>query len=228
MGKMIELTAADGHKLAAYRADPPGTGATAGKPRGGLVVIQEIFGVNRHIKQVADGYAADGYVAIAPAMFDRVRKNVDLGYTPDDIAKGRDIRTKVTTDMAMKDVQAAVKEAAEAGKVGIVGYCWGGFVTWMAATNVSGLSCAVPYYGGGILDNANLEPKVPVMGHFGDKDQHIPVDGVRKLAEKHKKQQIFIYEADHGFNCDHRGSYNAPAAKLARERTLAFLRKHVG
>ncbi|HEY5896409.1 MAG TPA: dienelactone hydrolase family protein [Burkholderiales bacterium] len=222
MGKMIELTAADGHKLSAYRADP------AGKPRGGIVVIQEIFGVNSHIKQVADGFAADGYVAIAPAMFDRVQKNVDLGYTPDDIAKGRDIRAKVTTDMALKDAQAAVKEAAKAGKVGIVGYCWGGFVAWMASANVSGLSCAVPYYGGGILDNANLEPKVPVMGHFGDKDQHIPVDGVRKLAEKHKKQQIFIYEADHGFNCDHRGSYNAPAAKLARERTLAFLRQHVG
>ncbi len=222
MGKMIELTAADGHKLGAYRADP------AGKPRGGIVVIQEIFGVNSHIKQVADGFAADGYVAIAPAMFDRVQKNVDLGYTPDDIAKGRDIRAKVTTDMAMKDAQAAVKEAAKAGKVGIVGYCWGGFVAWMASANVSGLSCAVPYYGGGILDNANLEPKVPVMGHFGDKDQHIPVDGVRKLAEKHKKQQIFIYAADHGFNCDHRGSYNAPAAKLARERTLAFLRQHVG
>ncbi len=222
MGKMIELTAADGHKLGAYRADP------AGKPRGGIVVIQEIFGVNSHIKQVADGFAADGYVAIAPAMFDRVQKNVDLGYTPDDIAKGRDIRAKVTTDMAMKDAQAAVKEAAKAGKVGIVGYCWGGFVAWMASANVSGLSCAVPYYGGGILDNANLEPKVPVMGHFGDKDQHIPVEGVRKLAEKHKKQQIFIYAADHGFNCDHRGSYNAPAAKLARERTLAFLRQHVG
>jgi carboxymethylenebutenolidase len=222
MGKMIELTAADGHKLSAYRADP------AGKPRGGLVVIQEIFGVNRHIKQVADGYAADGYLAIAPAMFDRVQRHVDLGYTPDDIAKGRDIRAKVTTDMAMKDAQAAVKEAQAAGRVGIVGYCWGGFVAWMASANVSGLSCAVPYYGGGILDNADLEPKVPVMGHFGDKDQHIPVDGVRKLAEKHKKQQIFIYEADHGFNCDHRGSYNAAAAKLARERTLAFLRKHVG
>jgi carboxymethylenebutenolidase len=228
MGKMIELTASDGHRLAAYRADPVGTGATAGKPRGAIVVIQEIFGVNSHIKQVADGYAADGYVAIAPALFDRVQKNVDLGYTPDDIAKGRDIRAKVTTEMALKDAQAAVEEAAKAGKVGLVGYCWGGFVTWMASAHVSGLSCAVPYYGGGILDNASLEPKVPVMGHFGDKDQHIPVDGVRKLAEKHKKQQIFIYEADHGFNCDHRGSYNAAAARLARERTLAFLRKHVG
>jgi carboxymethylenebutenolidase len=222
MGKMIELTASDGHKLAAYRADP------AGKPRGGIVVIQEIFGVNSHIKQVADGYAADGYVAIAPAMFDRVQKNVELGYTPEDIARGREIRAKVSNDMAVKDAEAAVKAAASAGKVGIVGYCWGGFVTWLAANNVSGLSAAVPYYGGGILDNADIEPQVPVMGHFGDKDQHIPVEGVKKLAEKHKKHQIFIYAADHGFNCDHRGSYNAEAAKQARARTLDFFRKHIG
>jgi carboxymethylenebutenolidase len=222
MGKMIELTASDGHKLAAYRADP------TGKPRGGIVVIQEIFGVNSHIKQVADGFAADGYVAIAPALFDRVQKSVDLGYTPEDIAKGREIRGKVTNDMALKDAEAAVKAAAGAGKVGIVGYCWGGFVAWLAAAKVPGLSAAVPYYGGGILDNADLKPKVPLMGHFGDKDQHIPVDGVKQLAEKHKEHQIFIYSADHGFNCDHRGSYNAAAAKQARERTLEFFRKHIG
>ena len=222
MGKMIQLTAADGHKLDAYKADP------AGKPRGGIVVIQEIFGVNSHIKNVADGYAADGYLAIAPALFDRVQKNVDLGYTPDDIARGREIRGKVTNDMAVKDAQAAINEAAKAGKAGIVGYCWGGLVTWLAAAKAGGLVCAVPYYGGGILDNADLQPKVPLMGHFGDKDQHIPVEGVKKLAEKHPKQQIFIYAADHGFNCDQRGSYNAPAAKQARERTLAFFRQHVG
>jgi carboxymethylenebutenolidase len=222
MGKMIELTASDGHKLTAYRADP------SGKPRGGIVVIQEIFGVNSHIKQVADGYAADGYVAIAPSMFDRVQKNVDLGYTPEDIAKGREIRGKVTNDMAVKDAEAAVKAASSSGKVGIVGYCWGGLVAWLAAAKVPGLSAAVPYYGGGILDNADLKPKVPLMAHFGDKDQHIPVDGVKKLAEKHKDHQIFIYAADHGFNCDQRGSYNAPAAKQARERTLAFFRKNVG
>jgi carboxymethylenebutenolidase len=222
MGKMIELTTSDGHKLTAYRADP------AGKPRGGIVVIQEIFGVNSHIQQVADGYAADGYLAIAPALFDRVQKNVDLGYSPEDIAKGREIRGKVTNDTALKDTEAAIKAASSAGKVGIVGYCWGGLITWLAAAKLSGLSAAVPYYGGGILDNAELQPKVPLMGHFGDKDQHIPVEGVRKLAEKHKKHEIFIYSADHGFNCDHRGSYNAPAAKQARSRTLEFFRKHVG
>jgi len=222
MGKMIELTAADGHRLGAYRADP------AGKPRGALVVIQEIFGVNSHIKQVADGYAADGYLAIAPALFDRVQKSVDLGYSPEDIAKGREIRGKVSNDMALKDTEAAIKAAAGAGKVGIVGYCWGGLVTWLAAAKLPGLSAAVPYYGGGILDNADLQPKVPLMAHFGDKDQHIPVAGVKQLAEKHKQHQIFIYSADHGFNCDQRGSYNAPAAQQARARTLEFLRKHLG
>jgi carboxymethylenebutenolidase len=219
---MIELTASDGHKLAAYRADPEG------KPRGGIVVIQEIFGVNSHIQQVADGYAADGYLAIAPALFDRVQKGVELGYSPEDIAKGREIRGKVTNDMAVKDAEAAIKSASSAGKVGIVGYCWGGFITWLAAAKLPGLSAAVPYYGGGILDNAELQPKVPLMGHFGDKDQHIPVEGVKKLAERHKAHPIFIYSADHGFNCDQRGSYNAPAAKQARSRTLEFFRKHIG
>jgi carboxymethylenebutenolidase len=219
---MIELAASDGHKLAAYRAEP------AGKARGAIVVIQEIFGVNSHIKQVAGGYAADGYLAIAPALFDRVQRNVELGYTPEDIAKGREIRGKVTNDMAMLDTEAAIRAASSAGKVGIVGYCWGGFVAWMASAKVSGLSAAVPYYGGGILDNTDIEPRVPVMAHFGEKDKMIPVDGVKKLAEKHKKHQVFIYPADHGFNCDQRGSYDAASAKQARQRTLEFFRKHVG
>jgi carboxymethylenebutenolidase len=226
MGKMIELTASDGHKLGAYRAEP------SGKPRGGLVVIQEIFGVNSHIKSVADGFAADGYLAIAPAMFDRVEKNFDVGYKPEDMARGRDVRAKVPNDAALKDAEAAIKAAhsaiGAAGKVGIVGYCWGGTIAWLAAGKVSGITCAVPYYGGGILADAEIAPKVPVMAHFGDKDAHIPVDGVKKLAAKYPQHQIFIYEADHGFNCDQRGSYNAPAAKQARGRTLEFLRKHVG
>ena len=200
MGSLIELTAADGHKLAAYRADP------AGKPRGAIVVIQEIFGVNSHVKSVADGYAADGYLAIAPALFDRAQRGFDVGYTPEDIAKGREVRAKVSNDMAMKDTEAAIKAVSNAGKVGIVGYCWGGLITWLAAAKLPGLAAAVPYYGGGILDNANLEPQVPLMGHFGERDAHIPVDGVRKLAQRHKKHQIFIYAADHGFNCDQRGS----------------------
>jgi carboxymethylenebutenolidase len=222
MGKMIELTAADGHKLDAYRADP------IGKARGGVVVIEEIFGVNDHIKEVVDGYAADGYLAIAPAMFDRTQKNVDLPYTQEGIVKGRELIAKTALDTAMLDAGAAVNVAAAAGKVGIVGYCWGGLVAWIASAKLSGLACAVPYYGGGIVNHADIEPRVPVLAHFADRDSMIPLEGVKQLQARHDRQQIFIYAADHGFNCDHRPAFDAVAAKQARERTLAFLRLHVG
>jgi len=222
MGKMIELTAPDGHKLGAYRADP------SGKPRGGIVVIQEIFGVNSHIKSVADGYAKDGYLAIAPALFDRVQRNVDLGYSPDDIAKGRELRAKMANDTVVKDVEAAVKAAAEGGKVAIVGYCWGGYVAWISAARVAGLAASVPYYGGGVHEAIGEQPKCPAMLHFGERDHMIPLEGVKKLAAAHPQQIVHIYPADHGFNCDQRASYDAPSAKLARERTLAFLKQHVG
>jgi carboxymethylenebutenolidase len=222
MGTMIELTAQDGHRFMAYRAE------AVAKPRGAIVVIQEIFGVNSHIQAVSDGYATDGYLAIAPALFDRVQRNVDLGYTPDDIAKGRALKEKCPVDLALKDAEAAVNAVSPAGKVGLVGYCWGGFVAWMASARIPALACAAPYYGGSILDNADIEPRCPVMAHFGEKDGMIPVDGVRRLAAKHTNQQIFIYPADHGFNCDQRGSYNADSATLARQRTLEFFRKYVG
>ncbi len=224
MGKMIELTAADGHKLGAYRAEP------AGKPRGAIVVIQEIFGVNSHIRSVADGYASDGYLAIAPAMYDRVERNFEVGYTPEDIAKGRALKDKAGLDAALRDVEATVKAASAAGKVGIVGYCWGGYITWMAAARVPGLACAAPYYGGGsTTDEAIAEkPKCPVMAHYGEKDEHISVQSVKKLAAVHPSVTVHLYAAPHGFNCDQRGSYHAESAKLARSRTLEFFRKHVG
>ncbi len=222
MGKMIELTGSDGHRLAAYRAEPPG------EARGGVVVIQEIFGVNSHIKAVSDGFAADGYVAIAPAMFDRVERNVDLGYTPETVAAGRELRAKVATDDAMVDVAAAVAAAAPSGAVGIVGYCWGGFVVWMAAARVDGLSAAVSYYGGGVLENAGERPRWPTMLHFGDRDSISPPDKVEAFAAAHPTHPVHVYPADHGFNCDPRGSYDPPSAKLARERTLDFFRRHVG
>src|SRR5205807_9839660 len=176
MGKMIELSAADGHRLAAYRADP------AGKPRGAIVVIQEIFGVNSNIKEVGVRFAADSYVAIAPAISDRVQKNVDLGYTPPDIEKGRELRAKITLDFTMQDAEAAVKAAAPAGKVGIVGYCWGGFVAWMASAKVPGLAAAVSYYGGGILVNTDIAPRVPGMGDLGERDAYRRAEGVCKVA----------------------------------------------
>ena len=222
MGQAIELTAGDGFKLAAYRADP------SAKPRGGLVVAQEIFGVNSHIRSVCDGYAADGYAVIAPALFDRYQRGVDIGYTPDDIAKGRDLKGRTQIDAALLDVAAARDALSVAGKVGIIGYCWGGYVAWMAASRLSGYACTIPYYGGGVLEAGAEKPKCPVMAHFGERDSMIPVDGVRKLAAAHPEAQVFVYAADHGFNCDQRGSYDAAAAKTARERSLAFLRQHVG
>jgi carboxymethylenebutenolidase len=222
MGQAIELTAGDGFKLAAYRVDP------AGKARGGLVVAQEIFGVNRHIQSVCEGFAEDGYAVIAPALFDRYQRGVDLGYTPDDIAKGRELKGRTKIEATLLDVAAARNAVSSSGKVGIVGYCWGGYVAWMTASRLPGFAGSVPYYGGGMLEAGNEKPKCPVMAHFGERDAVIPVDGVRKLAAAHPEAQVFIYAADHGFNCDQRGSYDAAAAKLARERTLAFLRQHVG
>jgi carboxymethylenebutenolidase len=222
MTGMIELVASDGFKLSAYRADP------GGAPRGGLVVVQEIFGVNSHIKNVCDGYAADGYLVIAPALFDRYERDVDLGYTPDDIAKGRALKGKAVNDAALRDVAAARDAAAEVGKVGIVGYCWGGLITWLAASRLPGFACAVPYYGGGMPDAIGETPRCPVMAHFGEWDQVIPVAAVDKLKAAHPDIEVFIYAADHGFNCDQRASYDPISAKLARERTLEFLRDNIG
>lgn len=222
MGSMIELTAADGHKFSAYKAEP------AGKPRGAVVVVMEIFGVNSHIRAVADGYAADGYLAIAPAMFDRVQRNYECGYTPPEIEVSRGLMQKASLDDAIKDVTVAVKTVQGAGKVGIVGYCWGGTVAWKSAAEAAGLACSAPHYGGGIPNHATLKPKCPVMFHWGETDQSIPMDAAKKVQAAQPQAEHHFYPAGHGFNCDQRGSFDAVSAKLARERTLAFLRKHVG
>jgi carboxymethylenebutenolidase len=222
MGRFIELGAADGFRLSAWRADPAGT------PRGAIVIAQEIFGVNSHIRSVCDGFAADGYVTIAPALFDRYERSVDVGYTSADVAKGRELKARATLDPALLDIAAARDAAASIGNVAVIGYCWGGYVAWMTAARLPGFACAVPYYGGGILDAAGAKPRCPVMAHFGERDGGIPVAGVRELMKRHPDAQIFIYDADHGFNCDQRAAYDPAAAKLARERTLDFLRTHVG
>jgi carboxymethylenebutenolidase len=223
MGKMIDLTAADGHKFKAYRADP------AGKPKGVVIVIMEIFGVNAHIKAVTDQYAADGYLAIAPAMFDRVHRDLDVGYTGTDLETARGAMQKVKLDDAVKDVAATLNEVKSAGKVGIVGYCWGGTCAWKSASSVAGLSAAICYYGGGIPGLVGDKPKVPVQFHWGETDASIPLEKAKEVAAAHSNQEHYFYPgAGHGFNCDHRASYNAEAAKLARQRSLAFLAKHVG
>jgi carboxymethylenebutenolidase len=223
MGEMLTLTAEDGHRLGAYRAAPAGT------PRGGLVVVQEIFGVNSHIQRTCDGFAADGYVALAPALFDRVQRDYATGYSPADIEAGRAVRGKLSLDDAVADVRAAVRELARSGaKVGVVGYCFGGTMAWLAGTRIDGVAAAVGYYGGGIADTAQEKPRCPVMLHFGETDASIPKEHWERIRAQHPALPLHVYPAGHGFNCDERGSYDAPSARQARERTLAFLRQHVG
>lgn len=227
MGQFTELKAADGQAIPAYVAQPKG------QARGGIVVIQEIFGVNSHIRSVADGYAADGYLAVAPATFHRVKPDVELGYEQDDMTAGMALKTAteaLPSPGVMQDIQAAIKHASQAGKVGIVGFCYGGLLTWRSACTLTGLSAAVPYYGGGVTtpDEVARKPKCPVLAHFGDQDHWIPLESVEAFRKAHPEVEVHVYHANHGFNCDQRGSWNAEAARLARERTLAFFGKHVG
>jgi carboxymethylenebutenolidase len=221
MGQMIELTSSDGFILAAYRAEP------AGKPRGGLVVVQEIFGVNNHIKRVADGYAENGYLVLAPSFFDRVQTGVDLGYTQADIEAGRAITQALSWENTVRDARAAVDLVKSAGKAAVVGYCWGGTLARLSATRISGLACAICYYGGGIPNMYNETPQCPVMFHWGEKDHAIPMEAVRKIEAAHPSAISHTYAAGHGFNCDERASFEAASARQARERSLEFLRQHV-
>lgn len=227
MGYFTELTAADGFVCSAYVAEP------TEKPKGGLVLLQEIFGVNDHIRSVADGFAQAGYLVVAPATFQRVRPDVALGYTDADMAQGRQLKAAVEalpSPGVMADIAAATLRAAEGGKVGVVGYCWGGLLAWRAACALPGLSAAVPYYGGGMTVGAEPArwPLVPTMAHFADQDGHIPLDSVSAFAQAQPGVAVHVYAGQHGFNCDQRASFNADAAQLARERTLAFLAQHLG
>ena len=222
MGRWIELKPEGAGPISAWRADPNG------RPRGGMVVIQEIFGVNTHIRAVADRFASVGYLAVAPALFDRIEKGFDVGYDPDSRTKGVAIVSKLDFEQVLRDAAAAIAAAAEGGKVGIVGYCFGGSVAWAAAARLPGLSAAVGYYGGRIVEMKALDPKVPTLLHFGEKDEHIPVKGVKEVAALHPDVPVHLYQAGHGFNCDERASYDAGSAALAWTRTLEFFRKHVG
>lgn len=229
MGKFIDLKSADGFVFPAYVAEP------AGKPKAAVVVLQEIFGVNSHIRSVADGYAAAGYLAVAPATFHRVQPGVDIGYTDADMKIGMGLKAAVEALPApgvLQDVQAAINHAAQTsgGKVGIVGFCWGGLLTWRAACALSGLSAAVPYYGGGMTagEEPARKPACPVMVHFGDQDHWIPLDTVEAFKKAQPGVQVHVYAANHGFNCDQRGSYNEAAATLAKARTLEFFARHLG
>ena len=222
MGKQFTLTAKDQHKLGAYRADP------AGASKGGVVVIQEIFGVNRHIRSVADRYAEQGYLVLAPALFERVEPGLEMGYDAKSIEAGRAVRGKVDNSDAVADIGAAVALLAGQGlKVGVVGYCWGGLLTWLSSARLP-IAAASSYYGGGIENNVADKPKTPLQLHYGLKDGYIP-DAARKAARgAAPKAEYFEYDADHGFCCDERGSFHAESCKTATARTLDFFHRHVG
>lgn len=222
MGELIELRAGDGHGVDAYVARP------AGAPLAGLVVVQEIFGVNPHIRSVADGFAKDGFFAVAPALFDRVQKRVELGYEGEDRDTALGLMQKLDMDNALKDIAAALEYAkGQTGKkTGVVGYCFGGTAAWLSAARLHP-DAAVGYYAGNIGKFAAETPRAPVMLHFGRKDTHIPVEQVEKVRSAHPEVEIFWYDAGHGFNCDHRSSFDAQASRQARERTVDFLKKHL-
>ena len=222
LGKHFTLTAADSHQLGAYRADP------AGKPKGGIVVIQEIFGVNQHIRAVCDSFAKEGYVAVAPALFDRTQKDFQCGYTPPEIEQARTFVAKPDWDAMMRDTDSAIKEIKSVGPVGIIGFCMGGTIAFLAATRLSGLSASVAYYGGRIVAFADEKPKCPMQMHFGEKDDGIPMDVVESIKKKQPQAEIYTYpDAPHGFYCDERASYRKEAGDLAWKRTQEFLAKHM-
>lgn len=220
MGEFITLTAADGHRLQAWQSG-------AGGP--GLVVIQEIFGVNNHIRHTADRFAAEGFTVLAPALFDRVEAGIELGYAEEDIERGREIRSKVSLDEALRDIAAAVGSLKSGDrKTGVVGYCWGGSLAWAAATRLEGLDAAVGYYGGEVAKMADERPRCPVMLHFGEKDHAIPMSDVQKVKKAHPDLPVFTYPAGHGFSCDERGSFDPESHARALSRTLPFLHRHLG
>lgn len=222
MSETIQLKTEDGHTLDAYIARP------ATEPVAALIVIQEVFGVNAHIRSVADGYAKDGFLAIAPALFDRIERGVELRYEGEDMQKAMALSRKLNMDDILRDTAAAINHARKetSRKTGIIGYCLGGSVAWLAACRLN-VDAAVGYYGGFIAQHASEKPKCPVMLHFGKKDSHIPIEAVDKIKGAHPEVPVFLYDAGHGFNCDVRSSYDPASAKLARERSLEFLKKNL-
>jgi carboxymethylenebutenolidase len=216
MGEMTTLMARDGHEFNAWLAPASGT------PRGAIVVAQEVFGVNRHIRRIVDEFAADGYLTIAPCLFDRIRRGIELGYSEKELQEGRGYRLQIPREKTMLDLTACINVVKHSGRVAVVGYCWGGTLAYLAARELP-IVCAVSYYGGQIKDYLDSAPRRPVMYHFGERDPHIPMSDVEKIRAADPDGIFHLYPADHGFNCEERGTFDADSARLARERTLAFL-----
>ena len=222
MGQNVKLKASDGFESGGYRADP------AGAPKGAIVVIQEIFGVNHHIRAVCDRIAGEGYVAIAPAIFDRIEPNFQSGYSPDEVAVARKFVANPDWAAMLLDTQAAIDAVKGAGPVGIIGFCLGGSIAYAAATKLTGLSAAVGYYGGAVVRFADDRPKVPTQLHFGEKDTGIPLTDVETIKAKRPEVEVYVYPgAQHGFSCDERASYDKASADIAWPRSMAFFAKHM-
>jgi carboxymethylenebutenolidase len=216
------LASTDGFELGAYVAEPEGAA------KGAVVVIQEIFGVNQHIREVTDGYAAAGYYAIAPKIFDRIDRDIELGYEDADMGTGIDLAfQQLDHALALADIQTTINHASAHGKVGVVGYCFGGLLTWLSACTLEGVAAASSYYGGGVAGQMDKSPQCPTIMHFGELDAHIPMSDVETVKAAQPDTPVYVYDADHGFNCDHRGSFNAAAAEMALERTLALFSEHL-
>lgn len=196
-------------------------------PKGGIVVAQEIFGVNSHIRNVCDRLAAAGYVAVAPALFDRITRDFESGYSPDEVAHARTFLGKIDWNKMLLDIEAGIRDVQSAGPVGVVGFCMGGSLAYLAAIRLNGLSAAVAFYGGQIVKHASEKPKCPVQMHFGETDASIPLSDVELIRQKRPDTEVHVYPAGHGFNCDERGAYHEPSATLAWQRTLDFLDKNM-
>ena len=214
MGQDVTLTASDGHSFSAYKCEPPA------RVLGSVVIIQEVFGVNEHIRDVTERFAELDWLAIAPALYDRWEPAFEVGYTPDEITKGRQLKDLANNeiDKVLLDVEAARSHVAEAGQVGITGDCWGGVVTWLGACRLD-FNAASCYYGAGISNTIEESPNCPTLMHFGDKDASIPMEEVKHIAAKQPSVRVHVYKADHGFHCDMRGQFNPTAANIAAMRT---------
>ncbi len=222
-GKMIEMTMRDGAEIGVYHAP------AQGKRRGGLVLIQEIFGVTDHIKDCCDTYAAEGYEVLGPALYDREAPGLQASYNPEDIQKCVKIALEQHPfELSIADAQSCIDALKDKGPVFITGYCYGGSVSWAAACKCDGLAAASGFYGGSIPMIMDWMPQCPTILHFGRHDDHIPMEAVEKLQKLHPDVTVYTYDAGHGFNSDRRADYNDAAAKLAKQRTLDLFRTNGG
>ena len=221
MGEIINATASDGHEFDIYLAQAKGS------PRGGIVLIQEIFGVNNHIKNVAEKFSSNGYLVGAPSLFDRVQPEIQLSYSTEDIRRGRELKDNLGNEKPLIDIIATLNIVRSAGRVAVVGYCWGGTLAWLSACHVDGFNAAISYYGGGVGQLLSIEPRCPSIFHFGEQDHAIPVAEVNSLRQAHPECPIYLYPANHGFNCEQRDSFHSTSSAIAFERTIQHLDKYI-